>query len=43
MAPIVFLHDFGSTKEAYADLVPHAAFDGRHASARCWTRRTTAP
>ncbi|GBQ83572.1 alpha/beta fold hydrolase [Asaia krungthepensis] len=28
-APIVFLHGFGSTKEDYADIVRHAAFDGR--------------
>ena len=27
-APIVFLHGFGSTKEDYADIVRHAAFDG---------------
>ena len=27
--PIVFLHGFGSTKEDYADIVRHAAFDGR--------------
>ena len=26
--PIVFLHGFGSTKEDYADIVRHAAFDG---------------
>ena len=26
-APIVFLHGFGSTKEDYADIVRHAAFD----------------
>ena len=29
LAPIVFLHGFGSTKEDYADIVRHAAFDGR--------------
>ncbi|WP_338640373.1 alpha/beta hydrolase [Burkholderia pyrrocinia] len=28
-APIVFLHGFGSTKEDYADIVRHRAFDGR--------------
>ncbi|MDQ2140227.1 alpha/beta hydrolase [Alcaligenaceae bacterium B3P038] len=28
-APIVFLHGFGSTKEDYADIVRHAAFDER--------------
>jgi pimeloyl-ACP methyl ester carboxylesterase len=28
-APILFLHGFGSTKEDYADIVRHAAFDGR--------------
>lgn len=27
--PIVFLHGFGSTKEDYADIVRHTAFDGR--------------
>lgn len=27
-APILFLHGFGSTKEDYADLVLHPAFDG---------------
>ena len=27
-APIVFLHGFGSTKEDYADIVLHPAFDG---------------
>lgn len=27
-APIVFLHGFGSTKEDYADIVQHPAFDG---------------
>lgn len=27
-APILFLHGFGSTKEDYADIVQHAAFDG---------------
>jgi len=27
--PIVFLHGFGSTKEDYADIVRHRAFDGR--------------
>lgn len=27
--PIVFLHGFGSTKEDYADIARHAAFDGR--------------
>ena len=27
--PIVFLHGFGSTKEDYADIVRHPAFDGR--------------
>ena len=27
--PIVFLHGFGSTKEDYADIVRHAAFEGR--------------
>ncbi|MEX3957458.1 alpha/beta fold hydrolase [Trinickia sp. EG282A] len=27
-SPIVFLHGFGSTKEDYADIVRHAAFDG---------------
>ncbi|AYQ43932.1 MULTISPECIES: alpha/beta fold hydrolase [Burkholderia cepacia complex] len=27
-APIVFLHGFGSTKEDYADIVRHTAFDG---------------
>ncbi|MGY2372896.1 alpha/beta fold hydrolase [Pseudomonas sp. SDO524_S393] len=27
-APIVFLHGFGSTKEDYADIVLHRAFDG---------------
>lgn len=27
-APIVFLHGFGSTKEDYADIVRHAAFNG---------------
>lgn len=26
--PIVFLHGFGSTKEDYADIVRHSAFDG---------------
>ncbi len=29
LAPIVFLHGFGSTKEDYADIVRHAAFAGR--------------
>jgi pimeloyl-ACP methyl ester carboxylesterase len=29
LAPIWFLHGFGSTKEDYADIVRHAAFDGR--------------
>lgn len=28
-APIVFLHGFGSTKEDYADIIRHTAFDGR--------------
>lgn len=28
-APIVFLHGFGSTKEDYADIVFHSAFDGQ--------------
>lgn len=28
LAPIVFLHGFGSTKEDYADICRHAAFDG---------------
>lgn len=28
-APVVFLHGFGSTKEDYADIVRHTAFDGR--------------
>jgi pimeloyl-ACP methyl ester carboxylesterase len=28
LAPLVFLHGFGSTKEDYADIVRHAAFDG---------------
>ncbi|WP_175724993.1 alpha/beta fold hydrolase [Burkholderia ambifaria] len=28
-APVVFLHGFGSTKEDYADIVRHRAFDGR--------------
>jgi len=28
LSPIVFLHGFGSTKEDYADIVRHAAFDG---------------
>ena len=28
LAPIVFLHGFGSTKEDYADIVRYAAFDG---------------
>lgn len=27
-APILFLHGFGSTKEDYADIVLHPAFDG---------------
>lgn len=27
-APVVFLHGFGSTKEDYADIVLHAAFNG---------------
>ncbi|RBJ69908.1 alpha/beta hydrolase, partial [Pseudomonas sp. MWU12-2534b] len=27
--PIVFLHGFGSTKEDYADIVRHRAFDER--------------
>ncbi|AIU87541.1 alpha/beta hydrolase [Pectobacterium carotovorum subsp. carotovorum] len=27
-SPIVFLHGFGSTKEDYADIMCHAAFDG---------------
>ncbi|MCA7013910.1 alpha/beta hydrolase [Dickeya dadantii] len=27
--PMVFLHGFGSTKEDYADIVRHPAFDGR--------------
>lgn len=27
--PILFLHGFGSTKEDYADIVRHPAFDGR--------------
>lgn len=27
-APILFLHGFGSSKEDYADIVRHAAFDG---------------
>jgi hypothetical protein len=42
MAPIVFLHGFGSTKEDCADFVHHAAFDGRPSSARWWNCRTTA-
>ncbi|OQX65046.1 MAG: alpha/beta hydrolase [Anaerolinea sp. 4484_236] len=29
LAPIIFLHGFGSTKEDYADIVRHPAFDGR--------------
>jgi len=29
LEPIVFLHGFGSTKEDYADIVRHPAFDGR--------------
>jgi pimeloyl-ACP methyl ester carboxylesterase len=29
LEPIVFLHGFGSTKEDYADIVHHPAFDGR--------------
>lgn len=29
LAPIVFLHGFGSTKEDYADIVRHTAFTGR--------------
>lgn len=29
LAPIVFLHGFGSTKEDYADIVRYAAFAGR--------------
>jgi pimeloyl-ACP methyl ester carboxylesterase len=29
LAPIVFLHGFGSTKEDYADIVHDPAFDGR--------------
>lgn len=29
LAPIVFLHGFGSTKEDYADIVRHPAFEGR--------------
>ncbi|NWB64134.1 alpha/beta fold hydrolase, partial [Pseudomonas sp. F1002] len=28
LAPIVFLHGFGSTKEDYADIVQQPAFDG---------------
>lgn len=28
LEPIVFLHGFGSTKEDYADIVRHGAFDG---------------
>jgi pimeloyl-ACP methyl ester carboxylesterase len=28
LAPILFLHGFGSTKEDYADIVRHAAFAG---------------
>lgn len=28
LAPIVFLHGFGSTKEDYSDIVRHAQFDG---------------
>jgi pimeloyl-ACP methyl ester carboxylesterase len=28
-APVVFLHGFGSTKEDYADIARHPAFDGR--------------
>ncbi len=28
LAPLVFLHGFGSTKEDYADIVQHAEFDG---------------
>lgn len=28
LAPILFLHGFGSTKEDYADIVLHPAFDG---------------
>lgn len=28
LAPIVFLHGFGSTKEDYADIARHEAFDG---------------
>jgi pimeloyl-ACP methyl ester carboxylesterase len=29
LAPVVFLHGFGSTKEDYADFARHPAFDGR--------------
>jgi pimeloyl-ACP methyl ester carboxylesterase len=29
LEPIVFLHGFGSTKDDYADIVHHRAFDGR--------------
>src|SRR5438876_1013231 len=29
LAPIVFLHGFGSTKEDYADIAHHPAFAGR--------------
>jgi pimeloyl-ACP methyl ester carboxylesterase len=29
LEPIVFLHGFGSTKEDYAHIVRHPAFDGR--------------
>ncbi|RQR41481.1 alpha/beta fold hydrolase [Burkholderia sp. Bp9142] len=29
LAPVVFLHGFGSTKEDYADIVRHREFDGR--------------
>jgi pimeloyl-ACP methyl ester carboxylesterase len=28
LAPLVFLHGFGSTKEDYADIVRHSVFDG---------------
>ena len=33
LAPVLFLHGFGSTKEDYADIVRHAALDGRHSIA----------
>jgi len=29
LAPILLLHGFGSTKEDYADIARHPAFDGR--------------